>query len=300
MEKRQFIVVGVERGGTSIVARILQELGIEIPGTFHQPNYETVELAELFRRKKWKQFKGLIKEYEENFDSFAWKLPDSNRQLNKVHRCFSNPAYIFVFRDIYATSARKADAGGYDLNESMWSVLLGYSRIVRFRKKLNLASQHFSISYEKLLVEKEKTLEEIANFCGIELSETKINRLTRIIEPSPEQYRDWCDISREQRVLGQNGFSGAIDELNESYICGWVACENSNAPLEISVFINQKEVAQGCCDGIRSDLIARKKSETGQAGFKISLIEYAPKAGDLVMVAPKGLKTGLSMVFKQP
>ena len=109
-KSEQYIVVGVGRGGTTAVAASLHVLGVtvgELGKTFSEDNYENFEMSRAFRSRDWRGLQKLITTYEEQYSKFAWKLPDSNEQLPRIHRYFSNPYYIFVYRDLFAIANRK-------------------------------------------------------------------------------------------------------------------------------------------------------------------------------------------------
>lgn len=285
-QRRQFIVVGVQRGGTSAIASALQALGISLGNNFHEPIYEDLDMAAAFRAKNWKKLKKLIAAHELKHPQFAWKLPDSNTQLRKVSKLFSNPSFIYIYRDIFAIASRKQTVSDIELIEAMRTGLSAYNRIIKFSDKYDYPALH--ISYEKLLLEKKTQLIKLASFCDIQASEDLINQVSEAIEPSPQRYNQWVDISRQITTLSEAGYDGFIDNISTNRVSGWIVNKSSDSPISADLFINNQFITDLVCDEFRGDLIAAGKSITGNAGFNIELPNVTLNTGDHIKLQPKG------------
>jgi len=292
----QYIVVGVGRGGTSAIAASLHTLGVSLGDNFNPPNFEDTQMSEAFRTRNWKKFKQLIKNSESKYSKIAWKLPDSNKQLNRINRYFSNPYYIFVYRDIFAIANRKNLAKDTDILTTMQTSLASYNRIIKFIKKNKINALH--ISYEKLLQNKYEYAQELALFCNIPASEELLKQVSDIIEPSPENYVSWTETSRQLTRLKQSGYDGYIDSTSEESISGWMLQINNKAPITIELLINNEYHLEFKCDNFRQDLIDAKKSTSGNAGFNIPLKAGSIKKNDTISVRVKGRIYCLSQVYK--
>jgi len=288
----QYIVVGVGRGGTSAIAASLHTLGVTLGDNFNAPNFEDTQMSEAFRARKWRNLKQLIKESESKHSKFAWKLPDSNKQLNRINRYFSNPYYIFVYRDIFAIANRKNLAKNDDLLTAMQTSLASYSRIIKFIKKNKINALH--ISYEKLLQNKDEYAQELALFCDIPASEELLQKVSDIIEPSPDNYLSWVETSLQVTKLKQSGYDGYIDLISEESISGWMLQINNKAAVTAELLINDECHLEFKCDNFRQDLIDAKKSTTGNAGFIIPLNTGSIKNNDLISIRIKGSNSCLS------
>ncbi|WP_428033463.1 sulfotransferase [Amphritea sp.] len=292
---RQFIVVGVQRGGTSAIAASLKALGVSLGDNFHEPIYEDIGMAEAFRAGNWKKLQKLIVAYEQKYVLFAWKLPDSNSKLTRVSKLFSNPSFIFVYRDIFAIAKRKKTVHDTDISAAMSSSLSAYNRILKFVDKSHYPALH--ISYEKLLQDKQGHLKELAAFCHLEASEDLIERACKSIEASPRSYTQWVEISRQIIALNKAGFDGYIDHVSESLISGWMLKSGSDQPVTLELFVNDKLITEFLCDTFRGDLITAAKSNTGNAGFSIPLPEGTLKKSDRISLKPTGHSVGLFTDF---
>jgi len=289
--KEQYIVVGVARGGTSAVTASLNALGVTLSGNYNDTILEDVEMAKAFRSKNWKDFKRLITEYEEKYQKFAWKLPDSHSQLERINKYFSNPYFIFVYRDIFSIANRKNITLNIDITEAMNSNLVAYQKIVKFIKKRNPQSLH--VSYEKMLQNNMGYAEELAKFCNITASEELLNKVCDVIEPAPDTYVHWCDTVNQNTTLKAFGYEGCIDQLTEKEIAGWITNIDNDVPVKIDLLINGKFVLELTCQIFREDLILAGKSSSGNAGFDIPLENIDLKKNDEVRINPRGHNTGL-------
>lgn len=292
---RQFIVVGVQRGGTSAIAAALQALGISLGDNYHSPIYEDLEMAKAFRSGNWKKLQQLIMAYEQEYQQFAWKLPDSNSKLARISRLFSNPSFIFVYRDICAIANRKQSVQNVTLVEAMKSSLTAYNRIVKFVEKNDYPALH--ISYEKLLQDTQGHLRQIADFCDIDVTGGLIDQASRAIEASPKIYTQWVDISRQIYLLNKAGFDGYIDKVSENLVSGWFLQKGSDQPVTVELLVNDHWVADFLCEEFRGDLITAEKSVTGKAGFRIPVPKGTLARSDTVSVRPKGHSTSLFSIF---
>jgi hypothetical protein len=294
-EKVQYIVVGVGRGGTSSIAASLHAIGISQGAEFHPANYEDYAMSKAFRSRDWKKFKTLINEYETKYQKFAWKLPDSHLQLNRVYKYFSNPYFIFVYRDIFAIGNRKNISVGSELFSTMGNALSAYNRVIKFNKKHNPRALH--VSYEKLLLHKEAYAEELIKFCNVENTQILKEKIISIIEPQPLEYLNWTKAVKENNNLKSYGIEGAIDRISHTHISGWICLLTSDEPLNVELYINEKKIKKVVCNEYRADLIVAKKSSSGKAGFNISLEGIAIKDGDRIMLNPEDYNCSLSKVY---
>lgn len=293
---KQFIVIGVSRGGTSAIAASLLAAGIDLgePNRDYAPNnFEHIALANAFRQRKWKLFKKLVSENEERYENFAWKLPDIGWYINKVRNTFSNPYFIFVYRDLFAIANRRSVTLELDSFFSMEASLKEYQRMIKFAKKKDIRSFH--VSYEKMLLEPESYAEALCEFCSLKSDAAKIKGIASIIKPAPDDYIQWASNSKFKK----NGlYDGHIDEFSCQKVRGWMLLKDAHKPIDIEVFINQKLMGVFSCNQFREDLISAKKSQDGLAGFDIDLssllLSSKIKRDAVVTIKPKNFEHGLS------
>jgi hypothetical protein len=89
------VVVGLNRGGTSAIAASLHAMGVALGKAYNEPIYEDIQLARAVRAKDWLLVKLILKQYEQDYAKFAWKLPDNYKYLERIHKYLSNPYQHF-------------------------------------------------------------------------------------------------------------------------------------------------------------------------------------------------------------
>lgn len=288
----QYIVVGVNRGGTSAVAKSLAALGIPAGEDFNDINYEDRRLAGQYRSGNWAEFKKSVTDYQTRYQRFAWKLPDSNRRLAKVASYFANPFFIFIYRDICAIAQRKQMTLGEETFEAMEESLDGYRRILKFVRRQRPVALH--VSYEKMLVEPEAFARGLCAFCGFEPSEETLQRVVGGIEPSPARYVEWAEVTRQVGELKRHGYDGHLDSVTSTQVSGWLLKQGDDAPVRAELLVGGCKVAEILCDEMRDDLVAAGRSRTGRAGFRLDVKAGIIQPGAEVIVRPVGVTAYIS------
>lgn len=280
------IVVGLGRGGTSAIAASLNALGINMGENFHTPIYEDLDLAKALRLKDWRQLKNLIKNYESTHAIFGWKLPDSHEHLERIYKYFSNPYFIFVYKDIFAISLRRNMVHGKDIFKNMSDSLQGYQKILSFIQKRNPNALH--VSYEKMIANKEEYAESLARFCGVTINHEVKSKVIQSIGDGRHHYDVWAGANRQRTLLKTHGYDGCVDETTSTHIRGWLVNLQSEAPVTLELLVNNATIKQTLCNSPRDDLIRALVSSTGKAGFKIDISELTIASSDTISLRVKG------------
>lgn len=110
--QKTFIVLGVSRSGTSMVAGILREIGIFM-GDVVANNHEDP----LFLSDDVEQLKRLILDRNECHDIWGWKAPKSIFHMNALLPFIRNPHFLILSRDPFdiATSMKNREDLPFDL-----------------------------------------------------------------------------------------------------------------------------------------------------------------------------------------
>lgn len=112
VEQRTIVVVGIARGGTSMVASALHHLGVpmgDIP-TGVLPdynNYECQTLFSLLEQKRLPEMERVIEQRNAEHTVWGWKSPRLIHHPDFANRAFRNPHFVFVFRDSVAIWQRQ-------------------------------------------------------------------------------------------------------------------------------------------------------------------------------------------------
>ena len=124
------VVIGVARGGTSMMAGALYHLGVHMHKA-KDPVYEDIHLAAAFEEKTELELKKAI-DICNSFDQWAWKRPKAITYLELAEKHLRNPRFIFVFRDIFAIANRSGISMGSDVLPLMSEALDQYAKAVSF------------------------------------------------------------------------------------------------------------------------------------------------------------------------
>lgn len=255
---RQYLVVGVERGGTSAIASALNAIGLPLTEGSISPNYEDKHLSNLLDRKDWRGLLEKISLYDKKYGSFYWKLPRSSLHLNRLSKIFPNPYFIFVYRDLFAIASRKNMIFDENIFDSIDGSLKSYERILNFSKKTNYPSLH--VSYEKMLINKDVFSVKLAEFCNIVATNEIIGNISSNIGSSPKKYLVWAEATRQQINLKKYNYDGYIDVINRNVISGWMVDKNKNKALEVELLVNNEVLTEIRCKIERQDVIDAGKS----------------------------------------
>ena len=93
------VIVGVQRGGTSMVAGVARELGVNL-GKNLGNNHEDPE----FLSKDLDKIRNVIASRNQSFDVWGWKMPHSSEYLLELLADVRNPFVIVVVRNLLAVS----------------------------------------------------------------------------------------------------------------------------------------------------------------------------------------------------
>lgn len=161
--RRTYIVMGVMRGGTSMVAGVMRGLGIDLGPQVSEQNHES---ALLTSKNSIEDIRLTISQYSSEKDIWGWKFPHAADYLEQVLDEISNPHFICVFRDA------AANAGGLnrwgdspDTLRAMDATLNRQKKNLQLVRKLECPS--LLISYEKALRHKALFVDQFSAWLGI-------------------------------------------------------------------------------------------------------------------------------------
>ena len=171
-EKKPIVVVGVARGGTSLVAGALSHLGVFMGDRAMAPVFEDVRLSEHFESKDLFAAKRVVDEYTEMHDLWGWKRPSSLNYLQDVDTLLDSPKYIFIFKDVFSIGQRNKISMLSDVVVGMEKAMESYSKILTFIKKNNPSAMF--ASYDKVIAHSDHFIKSLVSFCNISPSEDQV------------------------------------------------------------------------------------------------------------------------------
>lgn len=263
------LVLGVPRGGTSMVAGALSKLGIFMGPEYKlAPFYENHELERCVKSKKKTEAIKTIQKYNEAHNTWGLKIMPRSWRFWALHPRFREPVYIIVFRDILAIANRRVVSLHKSLLKEMfaaswynfWLLLF-----LAFTKRPAL-----TLSYEKALFFPEAIVTELAHFLGI-TDHALIEDAIRFITPSPKDYvmrsTTFCQLDTEANYFGY------LDIVEPVKVAGWALSLSDNEPLIVELLINGERKYEVEAKSIREDVKKADPRYTDQCGFEIMLNE---------------------------
>jgi len=261
-QEKTIVVLGLARGGTSMIAGALHHLGVYMGDPFNNITYEDRVLSPLVEAGRTEQVKDLIITRNDQYPIWGWKRPSSLHFIGELERFFRNPVYVVVFRDILSIASRNKISMLTDLIQNMRQSTNQYADLVKFIERSKAPCM--LVSYDKALANSKTFVRELAGFVRLrdkQAMEAAIN----FIEPNPEQYLEDCRITRS---------TGMLERVSESKVSGWVKGAHDlslRRILEVQLIINHKEVQRAKANLLRSDLVEKGIHPTGRCGFNFVL-----------------------------
>jgi hypothetical protein len=276
------IVLGVPRGGTSMVAGILSKLGVFMGEAENlAPFYENVELGQILKVGDKTKITEIIDHNNSTYIIWGTKiLPQRFIRWWLYRSLFSQVAYVVVFRDILATAKRRSISMNGGLLKEMFKaafINLGLLTLISFTKKPVLL-----LSYEKALLFPEEIVADLSTFLNIN-DESKQEEAIEFIKPSPVDYRIRSTTSAKLNT--KLPYFGYIDKVMKDQIIGWVLSLENNNAMTVELLINGILEKTSCANLIREDVKNANGDFHQHCGFEFSFAEpdYL-KPGDCIEV----------------
>lgn len=274
-----FVVMGIPRGGTSMLAGALHHLGLFMGEMRDDVVFEDLELIRAIKAKREADISTIIASRNEKYQRWGWKQVEDREYffefvLPKL-RC---PFLVVVFRDLLVVGNRNSISVGANLFESMLASTSAYLRlIIRISET---AVPAVLVSYEKAILEPKLVVHRLADLL-MQCDVARVKAATEFIKPSPSEYL--LATSRGDSV-------GCLDRITPTRITGWALSKPETArPVKVVLSINHRIVADTEAGLFRPDLQSKGIHPTGCAGFQFLLTEQTRIApGDIVSVRIEG------------
>jgi hypothetical protein len=289
---RTFIVTGLYRSGTSLVASILRQAGIFMGQQINDVVFEDNEILAVLRTGDAEKLKRMIAERNANYGTWGFKMPLVYAHLHPAQvALFENAHLIVPFRDIAAIVVRNS------LSEYK-EALTGSGEAVRQRpnpgamaalrgavSQLNalltfldtVSAPSLLLSYEKALIFPGEFIDALVRFCGLPANANLRARLIGLVEPNRQHY-----LTRARRI-----YRGRIDAVVDGRMFGWCHQIGSTDPVPLELFVDDQLAKSFLADVFRQDLLEAGIG-TGAHGFIVQLGGPQPKQHSIVSVRVAG------------
>ncbi|MCA0893704.1 sulfotransferase domain-containing protein [Microbulbifer agarilyticus] len=193
-------ILGTPRSGTSMIAGVVRQLGIDMGQNIGSGNNEDQDFLihqghrQIFsdqseKKKYLDEIRKCIEKRNLRTPEWGWKDPLSSYYIADLASELRNLHVILVWRDAVATTQgenRFRQQQSIPLTRertlaSLMNIHNEYNNMLQFIQttKANV----LLVSYEKFLLKKTKGITEIANFLEVPLMESSMNKIVEYISP---------------------------------------------------------------------------------------------------------------------
>jgi hypothetical protein len=226
--QRTVVVLGVERGGTSMVAGIIRALGVNM-GRRAGLNHEDPKFIADQDGKLAKAIK------ERNAEDAVWgfKMPKAVNKLDFLEEHLRAPYYVIAHRNLAAVADSWNQRGAGQYLDVLERALDYHQLILKHLRKSRRPA--LIVNYERSVQEKEQTVRELASFLGLKVDEAAVQRAVEMITGDgkgyvnlPEHYFNVAPGGRmpERRVMATEANRAEVTDDD-----GWISFENLKKKL---------------------------------------------------------------------
>lgn len=269
--EKTIIVLGAARGGTSMVAAVLQALGVHM-GEKLGPVLEDVALSEAVEARDMVRLEEIVARRNAEHAVWGWKRPSAVEYAEVWWERFRNPHLIAVFRDPFAIANRNRISMLSDVFQNMEHSVQHLGAMVRLLRRHT--GPMLLCSYEKALVYPETFVDAVAEFVGISDAGRRADAL-HCIDLEPRRYLETSRITHAKGYLGTATQQGCSGWAFYPKLPGRVA--------RVRILLNGHLVDTVEARLPRPDLKAKGLHPTGLCGFRLTWPDgVTPRADDRV------------------
>jgi hypothetical protein len=240
------IATGVGRSGTSMVAQVLDAIGIPMGNTENLPVHEDKDFLHALLYFDFHRLTTLIDARNEASPRWGFKFPSlQNHLLAPQLAKFRNPYLIVVMRDpvAIATRALVSDPESASPVATLTNVTRQVSDLIALVERADCPA--LLLSYEKFLAFPEQTIKAIASFCRITPLPAQLAAARQAVVPNNPEYIE----------LFHNPYRGHFDGVADGHAVGWCAGPNANAPVTVELLAGETIIATTQAALFRPDLL---------------------------------------------
>ena len=185
--EKTVIVIGVARSGTSMVAHMLDAVGVPMGDSLSLGSKEDLELSKLVERGSMgPELEKLIQERNSKHQIWGWKRPMAFKHMNWLHENLRNPHFIVTFRDIPAIGMRRMMANESEFEKTFSRTVTQYEMLVLYLYSMNFPL--YAFSYEWAVRQKKSFVEDVLGFLDIVPKPELISKGADSIQLGTNQY----------------------------------------------------------------------------------------------------------------
>jgi hypothetical protein len=277
---RTFIVTGLYRSGTSLVASILQQAGLFMGNEIGDSVYQDEEIFPVLAAGDMAALRRIVVARNADHSRWGFKYPMLWRAFDAGELArFDNPRLIVTFRDPVSIAVRTSLSEYQEPMRALRDAAVDLSALMAFIGKLDCPN--LLLSYEKALVFPLDFVDAILQFCDIPRSGEMRARLLALIQPNRPRYLG----TARRRV------EGLIEGVRDGLLYGWCCLTRSAEPVTLEVLVDDRVALTMVADTFRQDLLDAQIGE-GSHGFFVPLrvLQARPQSVIRVRVAGHGVE----------
>jgi len=269
---RTFMVTGLHRSGTSLIAAILQQAGVFMGRQINDAVFEDEEIVAILRSGDLGALRHLIADRNADYGTWGFKVPLIYTHLRPEQLALFDNAHLIVpFRDIVSISVRKSLSEFRDTMHAMREAVGQLDAMVAFLDSASTPS--LLVSYEKSMLFREDFVNTLMRFCGLPDNAALRSRLVDLIEPNRRHYIEHA----------RQTFRGLVEGVIDECLCGWCHLVGDLAPVLLEILIDGRVAASVPADVLRPDLADAGIGE-GRHAFRVDLRPFQPRADAVIRV----------------
>jgi hypothetical protein len=173
---RTVVVIGVQRGGTSLVAGVIRELGLPM-GKNLGINHED----SAFLPTDFKSILPIIKKRNKEYNVWGWKMPHASEYILETIPHLRNPHIIVVFRNLIATTNSQLKHSDANFSEAFHFSRVRHKQVAEVVEQIKCPLM--LADYNHAVMKPSGFIEEIKQFLQLEPSPNQIKSALDFIDP---------------------------------------------------------------------------------------------------------------------
>lgn len=269
--EKTVVVLGTARSGTTMVAGVLQALGVPM-GEKLGPVLEDVAISTALESGDVARFEALVGRRNAQYPLWGWKRPAAVDSVGTWLPRVRAPYVVAVFRDPFAIANRNRISMLTDVFPNMAQAIQHLGKLVDVLRGLDCPL--LLCSYEKVLADPIAFVRSVDDFLGLDVP-ARHNEAVRQIEPAPSAYLENSRVTQGQ---------GHLDTADARHCGGWAFyTQRPQQPASVEVLVNDRLVGTVVADQLRRDVQDLGLHPSGRCGFSYAWpAGSAPQPGDRV------------------
>ncbi len=260
--QKTIVVLGLPRSGTSMIGKVLYELGIfHDDGYLNKNVYEDKMAIDVFENNVNK-LNEYIRNQNNKYNIWGFKRPGAYYYIDKYVHQLRNPIYIVPFKDLLAMSLRKNISIDMDFSFALKETMKQSNELIQFLDRTKVPMILFS--YEKAILNPSYFVNEIVRILSLNnISDSKIDNAVNAITINPEDYLNSSRIKVD----------GRVENLSNGILSGWAKSTIDDRFVEVRVYDLQDNLIANTIASIFREDLKINSIGNGRHAFQVKIPE---------------------------